>query len=88
MSPNHLLQKYHIGLSFKGWEVVATTKSSILKVRHVKRKFSIQKPVIHKRRTCDWFIAQLLQGLICERLTHGFINLFYVVEGHTNSPQN
>jgi hypothetical protein len=57
MSPNHLLQKYHIGLSFQGWEVVATTKSPTLKVRHVKRKFNTPKPHIHKMRVDDWFIA-------------------------------
>jgi hypothetical protein len=57
MLPKHLMQKYHIGLSFQGLEVVATTKSPTLQVRHVKRKFNTPKPHIHKMRAGDWSIA-------------------------------
>jgi hypothetical protein len=42
-------------LSSQVWEVVATTKSPTLQVRHVKMKFKTLQ-AIKKKKTCDWFI--------------------------------
>jgi hypothetical protein len=61
--------------------VVATTKSPTLQVRYVKKKFITPSSISIKREHV--MVLLLFLGLICERLTPGFINLFYVVEGET-----
>jgi hypothetical protein len=53
MSHNHLMQKYHIGLFFRGLEVVATTKSPTLKVRHLEIKSNTKRFLCIKGESCD-----------------------------------